>query len=946
MNYFNLTGFKLLITTLFFSININAQVFQYRGILQNSFTLGTYHKDVVVGDVNNDGLLDLYMPQLQFSGNSTITDHIYLNNGIGFTGGINNLTNDFTFEPTNIAFPNATQIMTDRGYDGELVDLDSDGNLDIIRPDRTVVYVVWGNGDGTFGQVDILNAIGDPNFGKNYDDADFADLDNDGDIDFIIAQYGSGNNLIFRNDGTRNFTLIGNQLPAEGTHSISIGDYNNDGIPDIILANDGPNNKLYSGTIGSIDFVNPIILPEIGVGAGSDTPVADFTDLNQDGFLDIYIGHRQGEQGILFHSGNTNGVNNAYPTYTALPTRTYFIYDARYADINKDGNMEIITVSCCNEVASQVEMQVFSVLANTTIWSEMTPSFLNSNFHGNIGVELADLDNDGDLDLITGGSESSGGSSVHIYENTTEFDLYMQDVPSEFGVEPDIIAPFAWISDDIWVRNQQDGFINQVHQDAEFSNSQPVYVYVRVRNKSFASSLGTEQLQLYWAKAATALSWPANWNGSIDLSPPNMVSAGDFIGVTAIPSISAGGDVIVEIPWNTPNPANYNVINSQPWHFCLLARILATNDPMTFVETANLNANVLNNNNIAWKNLTIVDNLPGIVINPNDPLQNIVEVVAVGNVFEMPETFDIIFSIPKKELDNPITDEATIMISLDKELYDKWIMGGKQGIGIQERHTPNMSEQGVIHNNTSDNTNLTISNKKEFEIMGKIASFENITFGVNERNTVDIKILYPSNPVSTKDEFIYDIVQKKTSDGEVIGGVRYQIIKPDCESYTAGNDKFIRKGCTTDLVATPIDETVSYRWFDGNKLIGITPIISVSPVQTTTYSLKATTLNGCVSEDDVIVDVSTQQCNREKEIIKISPNPAKNIVEIEFKIKNTSMATLKLIKSDLSFQRDYVIDITQNKMVIDISSYPSGIYSVNLIADGIMEDSKMLIIIN
>ena len=185
---------------------------------------------------------------------------------------------------------------------------------------------------------------------------------------------------------------------------------------------------------------------------------------------------------------------------------------------------------------------------------------------------------------------------------TAPVDLYMKDnrlvMQSERdrGEEPDIDNGPMWLSDDIWIRNQPDGIANQVTQNPEHSSTndpnQLNYIYVRVRNRGFQPSLGTEVLDLRWAKAATSLSWPNNWNGTIDLDPPNLALAGDFLATQTIPVIQPGSSIILVFTWNPPDPNAYATVNSEPWHFCLLSRIVASNDPMTFTETSDLNGNV------------------------------------------------------------------------------------------------------------------------------------------------------------------------------------------------------------------------------------------------------------------------------------------------------------------------------------------------------------------
>ena len=112
-------------------------------------------------------------------------------------------------------------------------------------------------------------------------------------------------------------------------------------------------------------------------------------------------------------------------------------------------------------------------------------------------------------------------------------DLYIKDTPADTGVEPNPDPGPMWISEDIWVRRTPDPnyrpfpfleasppWIPAPHQNPEYHDPKygiPNYVYVRVRNRGTTPSSGTEQLQLYWAKASTGLSWPASWVDSLAL---------------------------------------------------------------------------------------------------------------------------------------------------------------------------------------------------------------------------------------------------------------------------------------------------------------------------------------------------------------------------------------------------------------------------------------------
>src|ERR1044072_1971159 len=183
-------------------------------------------------------------------------------------------------------------------------------------------------------------------------------------------------------------------------------------------------------------------------------------------------------------------------------------------------------------------------------------------------------------------------------------DLWMQDNADDTGVEPDPSANPMWISNDIWVRNGTDGLTNQDHQNP--NSGQLNRVYVRIRNRACpGTSAQAGMLRLYWAKASSSLSWPAPWDGSL----PSPALMGASIGSQAV-TVAGGAQQIVSFDWTPPDPSAYASFGADRADFCLLARIeTTTTSPfgMTFAETSNLYANVQNNNNIVWKNISIVD---------------------------------------------------------------------------------------------------------------------------------------------------------------------------------------------------------------------------------------------------------------------------------------------------------------------------------------------------
>ncbi|GEM_PF-4222956 len=153
----------------------------------------------------------------------------------------------------------------------------------------------------------------------------------------------------------------------------------------------------------------------------------------------------------------------------------------------------------------------------------------------------------------------------------------------------------------------------QDHQNPEYyaDPNTDDHVYVRVRN-SICTNVDYGILTVYWAKASPSpYNYLQPWDGTVP-GPPAM---GGIVGTKTIYNVPGSGYTIYHLPWHVPNPEDYASFGADKGHFCLLARItIGSTAPygMTYAEGPTLWLNVKNNNNIAWKNLEIVD------INPYD----------------------------------------------------------------------------------------------------------------------------------------------------------------------------------------------------------------------------------------------------------------------------------------------------------------------------------------
>ncbi len=519
------------------------------------------------------------------------------------------------------------------------------------------------------------------------------------------------------------------------------------------------------------------------------------------------------------------------------------------------------------------------------------------------------------------------------------FDMYMKDneyVVQHFrdrGEEPSFDPDgILWESNDIWVRTQQDGLANHVHQNPEYYSvsSNFNYVYVQVRNRGCVPTSGSNQLKVYWAKAGTALSYPSHWNGSLTTS--NGQPVGDIISTVNLPVIQPGESYIAEIPWQPVDPANYVTLDNstdplfwisspEPHHFCLLARIESSADPISFTNGSQIGEYVRQNNNVVWKNFSVVDLDPSNVIGPGgwDDDKVFGATVLVGDVLGLGGTYDLEFTNPTFYQGNPVTAEAEIKVTLSPHVWDKWQAGGFQG----------------------ENVEIVKAARHQIIAIGSPAKIKNLTFGANEQNLVHVGFNFLAEQLTGQEKFKYRVIQRDHITNQIIGGETYDIKIPGRPGFyaDAGVDKEISEGESVDLDAYDIGEAAIYNWYDqSGNLIYSGKDFTVSPEITEKYKLEVIAeLDGVKDYDEVEVKV------KEFEILSLSPNPATSQVNVEYKANNASSAYL-MIMMPYGSSYNYILDVNQSQTSINVSGYQTGVYNVILVCNGQAVDALTLVV--
>lgn len=247
---------------------------------------------VAAGDINNDGLTDLY-----FSGNM-VSGRIYLNKGgLEFE--------DITEKSglTNTRWGTGVT-MADVNQDGWMDIYVTVSGSDILEERANMLYI--NNGDNTFTEKAAQYGIADTRQSMH---SAFVDYDRDGDLDLYVlvnpASFESlvntaqprkingeseSTDVLYRNNGDGTFTDVSREagILIEGYGlGLAISDINNDQWPDIYISNDFIGNDILYINNGDGTFTDKIskhIKHTSYAGMGND-----IADINNDGLMDIMV---------------------------------------------------------------------------------------------------------------------------------------------------------------------------------------------------------------------------------------------------------------------------------------------------------------------------------------------------------------------------------------------------------------------------------------------------------------------------------------------------------------------------------------------------------------------------------------------------------------------------------------------------------------------------------
>ncbi len=343
----------------------------------------------------------------------------------------------------------------DRGFGMGVAigDIDRDGDPDLLVTNFGPDVLYRNRGDGSFEDISSWAGIADSRWTSS---AIFVDYDGDGDLDLYVSayldfshetfepcvmrgreiycgpdKYDGIQDRLYANDGAGRFVDVTREAGILGHVGkglgVVAGDFDADGDQDIYVANDSTANFLFINTLdeGRPGFREEALFygaaygqsaqPEGGMGT-------DLGDYDGDGDLDIVVTNLEAQTNSLYRNDEGIAVlESSFALGLGSTTLPWVGFGVRFLDFERDGDLDIF-VTNGHVMDNVVEIHQWGEFAQQDMLFENDGASFTERCPGcwpigvGRGLATADIDDDGDLDMMV----TNNDGAVFLLDNVAE----------------------------------------------------------------------------------------------------------------------------------------------------------------------------------------------------------------------------------------------------------------------------------------------------------------------------------------------------------------------------------------------------------------------------------------------------------------------------------------------------------------------------------------------
>jgi FG-GAP-like repeat/Secretion system C-terminal sorting domain/FG-GAP repeat len=406
-------SYILIILLFAFNSNVRSQISSTSFATNVDFSTGATTANparLASADLNADGKIDMIVPN---NGNSTLSVFRNVNASTGF------YTSSFVTQSTITSNTNLQGVV--------LADLDGDGKPDMITTHgnlgggggggATQIFV-YQNGSSTGGSIGFFTGTGFT-AGTNPASATAADIDGDGKLDLVIANYGNGftntgSIIVLRNtsSGVGSFSFVASTAYATNIntpYTVKVADFDGDGKLDVVAAC-----NLTAGYISvyrNTSTSGSITLTAVNTyTAGTNPEYVEVGDVDGDGKSDIVVTNYGSANFSTFRNTSTGSGSISFATAVNFTTGTN-PSGFTLTDFDGDGKLEGAVV---NRTSGTLTVYRNTATSGTISSATFATGVSFATNNSPTCIATTDLDGDGKREIII---SNQGAGNISVFRN-------------------------------------------------------------------------------------------------------------------------------------------------------------------------------------------------------------------------------------------------------------------------------------------------------------------------------------------------------------------------------------------------------------------------------------------------------------------------------------------------------------------------------------------------